>query len=96
MEVGSLVETITSFEDERIEWGFDYPRKGDLLVVSWIEEHPNRSVRKKGIVLLHFQEKPTLPGVCDRQCNGKENFRELQPPMVVNIEMEVKTKTLIP
>ncbi len=81
MQVGSLVETVGNFENARLTWGFDYPKKGDILTISSITKHPNVEVSKKGIVLLRFEEKPNLTGVCDKTVHGEANFVELMPPM---------------
>jgi hypothetical protein len=83
MEIGSLVETVGDFTRVQIEWGFGYPKKGELLVVSDITKHPNKQMDKKGIVLLNFYEYPNLVGVCDKTYQGKYNFLELQKPMNV-------------
>lgn len=80
MKIGSIVETVGDFEDVRREWGLPYPKKGDVLTVSSITEHPHISVRKKGIVLLNFEEIPNLIGVCDKKVNGSPNFIELSLP----------------
>lgn len=80
MKIGGLVETVANFEELRELYGFPYPKKGDVLTVSDISRHPNRSVSRKGIVLLSFEELPELMGVCDRKVNGDWNFRELVVP----------------
>lgn len=80
MKVGSIVETVADFEMERIEWGLQYPKKGDVLTVSSITKHPNKQVSGKGIVLLNFEELPMLPGLCDKTIRGKDNFIELLLP----------------
>lgn len=86
MQVGSLVETVGDFKQVEMEWGFVYPKKGEILVVSNITEHPNNKCRKKGIILLHFDEYPKLFGICDKTYKGESNFIELQPPIEVSIE----------
>ena len=83
MQVGSLVETVGNFEDARLTWGHDYPKKGEILTVSNITKHPNAEVSKKGIILLHFEEKPNLTGLCDKTIYGEANFVELLPPMSI-------------
>ena len=80
MKIGSVVETVGDFEDLRKQWGFPYPKKGEVLTVIAITKHPNNDVSRKGIVLLHFEEIPKLTGVCDKQINGEPNFVELLLP----------------
>ena len=80
MKIGSIVETVGDFSEERKVWGLDYPYIGDVLTVSFIEEHPNDEVREAGIVLLHFEELPNLIGLCDRTYDNKPNFLELTLP----------------
>lgn len=80
MEIGSIVETVGDFEEIRGVWGLPYPKKGDVLTISGITKHANRKVDRKGIVLLHFEEIPNLPGICDKQINGEPNFVELLLP----------------
>jgi hypothetical protein len=80
MQIGSIVETVGDFETVRMQWGFPYPKEGDVLTVMAITKHPNREVSKKGIVLLHFEEIPNLTGVCNKTINGKPNFVELLLP----------------
>jgi hypothetical protein len=80
MRVGSITETVGDFEEVRRRWKLPYPKKGDILTVSAIVEHPNKDVRKKGIVLLYFEELPSLIGVCNKQVNNKPNFVELLLP----------------
>ena len=53
MQIGSIVETVGNFETERKNWGWPYPKTGDVLTVMAITKHPNADVSKKGIVLLH-------------------------------------------
>lgn len=79
METGSLVKCVVSFELLRKQWGFDYPKMGDILTVSQVIEHPNKECRDAGIVCLRFVEKPRLCDVSDRQINGNHNFIELLP-----------------
>lgn len=86
MQIESLVETVGDFSQLEMEWGFTYPKKGEILVVSNITQHPNDKNRKKGIVLLHFNEYPKLFGICDKTYKGEPNFIELQPPLEVSIE----------
>ena len=80
MRVGSIVETVGCFEEVRREWKLPYPKKGDVLTVSAVTPHHNADCRKKGIVLLHFEEIPNLPGVCDKTIDNKPNFLELIIP----------------
>ncbi|MEK6829088.1 MAG: hypothetical protein AABY15_03095 [Nanoarchaeota archaeon] len=80
MQSGSIVETVGDFEEVRRQWGLPYPKKGDALTVSAVTPHPNEECRKKGIVLLSFEEIPNLPGVCDKTLSGKPNFVELSLP----------------
>lgn len=84
MKVGSIVETVVNFEKERLEYGFTYPYRGDILTVSAITPHPNLENRKKGIVLLNFEELPNLIGLCDKQVNSRPNFIELLPPVDIS------------
>ncbi len=93
MEIGSIVKCIVSFEVERTTWGFDYPKMGDILTVRNISQHPDKECHALGIVLLEFQEKPSLIPVCDRQFNGNHNFMELLPNIDLEVELQV---TLIP
>ncbi len=80
MQIGSIVETVGNFEKIRRMWGFPYPKRGDVLTVCSIIPHSNTDVRKRGIVLLHFEELPDVPGMCDKDINGKPNFIELKLP----------------
>ena len=80
MKIGSIVETVGDFEELRKIWGLPYPKKGEVLTVSLITAHQNKNVSKKGIVLLYFEELPTLPGICDKQIDGTPNFVELLLP----------------
>lgn len=89
MQIGSLVKCVSSFEDLRLIWKFDYPKIGDILTISNISKHPNKECSNKGIVLLSFEEKPDLIfGVCDKTVDGKVNFVEVLPP--INLEEELK------
>lgn len=81
MEVGSLVETIGDFTELRMTWNLPYPKKGKILTVASIILHHNNHSRKKGIVLLKFEELPNLVEVCDKTINGKINFVEVLPPV---------------
>ena len=80
MQIGSIVEMVGNFETERKNWGWPYPKTGDVLTVMAITKHPNADVSKKGIVLLHFEEIPNLVGICDKTIQGKPNFVELILP----------------
>ena len=80
MKIGSIVHTVADFEELRVQWGFPYPKKGDVLTVSSIAKHPNNDVDKAGVVLLNFEELPSLVGVCDKKIDGKPNFLELILP----------------
>lgn len=92
MEVGSLVETISDFEESRITWGLPYPKKGDILTISSITPHHVSHCRKLGIVLLEFYELPNLIPICDKDINGKVNFIELLP--LINIEELIEEQSL--
>lgn len=77
-----MVETVADFTESRITWPtITYPDKGDILIVSHIQEHHNKECRKKGIVLLHFEELPNTPGICDKTVFDEPNFIELLPPI---------------
>jgi hypothetical protein len=93
MKVGSLVECVADFTRSEIEWGFSYPKRGEVLTVSDISRHPNKSCDTKGIVLLNFEEYPYLVGVCDKTYRGKDNFIELQPPMDMVFIEELQNQT---
>lgn len=80
MNTGSIVETVGNFESIRATWGLPYPKRGDVLTVRAITPHPAPDLRRIGIVLLHFEEIPLLPGMCDRASDGSDNFRELMLP----------------
>ncbi len=80
MKVGSIVETVGDFEELRRTWGFPYPKKGEVLTISAITPHPNKSMRKLGIVLLNFEEIPNLTGVSDKTMHNDPNFVELRLP----------------
>jgi len=85
MRVGSIVETVGSFEHVRKIWSFPYPKSGDVLTVLSITEHPSKEIREKGIMLLYFEElPPSMPGLCDKQISGKPNFIELLLPDDIN------------
>lgn len=81
MQVGSLVETVTDFEDVRHVYNMPYPNKGDILTVSHIDDHHNPKCREKGIVMLSFEELPNTLPLCDKQVDGTPNFIELLPPI---------------
>jgi len=89
MQKGSLVKTVECFEDVRKVWGLNYPVKGEILTIRDIYQHPNKDMTKLGIVLLLFEEKPTLVGICDKQANGKVNFIEVLPPINLEKELEI-------
>ena len=90
MKVGSLVETVTSFEEQRRTWGFNYPKKGEILRVRDIQAHPNKSVRNKGISLLYFEEYPDLVGICDKTIHNEPNFLEILPLELSNVKENFK------
>lgn len=73
MKVGSLVEVITDFEELREVWGFNYPRKGDVLTILQVEPHH----KWKKINLLWFEELTNVPGICNKTTKGIWNFKEL-------------------
>lgn len=77
MRVGSIVEVVGNFEESRLVWGLPYPKKGEVLTVSFVTEHPTPNVRNKGIVLLTFEELPNMIGICSMTFDGKPNFVEL-------------------
>lgn len=81
MQVGSLVETVTDFEDVRHVYDMPYPNKGDILTISHINDHHHPKCREKGIVLLSFEELPNTLPLCDKQIDGTPNFIELLPPI---------------
>lgn len=86
MKIGSIVEVVGDFEGLRKDWGFCYPKTGDLLTVRLITKHPNSKISNRGIVLLHFEEMPNFVGLCDKQVNGEPNFTELRlPPYIEEI-----------
>lgn len=93
MEVGSIVVTISDFETVRKIWGFNYPKKGDVLTVSNILPHRNVELAKKGICLLFFVELPNLIGVCDKKYNGILNFEELLLSEEISEILNEKTLT---
>jgi hypothetical protein len=93
MQIGSLVETVADFTEERNTYRLPYPNKGDMLVVSDMKDHNNAECRKHGIVLLFFEEIPNMIGICDKQMDGTPNFIELMPPIEADYhEPEVKTQ----
>ena len=95
MKTGSIVETVGDFESIRKEYSLPYPKKGDVLTVIGITKHPNKDVSKQGIVLLHFAEIPSLPGVCDKQVNGKLNFMELILPDEIEELLKAPLKSVL-
>lgn len=83
MQIGSLVECVTDFSATRVYWKLNYPDKGDILTISNMEPH----FRYKGLTLLYFAELPDFPtGICDKTAYGEDNFRELQPPIEIDIK----------
>jgi hypothetical protein len=92
MQVGSLVETVSNFKEIRDVWDVPYPNKGDILIISAITQHHNKKIRKKGIVLLQFEELPNNHGICDKKVNGKPNFIELLPPIDLQTMMSRNLK----
>ncbi len=80
MKKGSIVQAVVGFEVVRQQWGYSYPKKGDILTVSEVAKHPNPKVSKAGIVLLYFEELPNMIGICDKTINGCPNFLELHLP----------------
>src|ERR1017187_11015582 len=92
MKEGSLVKTECCFEYLRRVYNLPYPKKGQILTVCHIEPHHNRHCHKKGIVLLHFEELPTLPGISDKTIYDEYNFTELLPP--IDLEEALKDENL--
>lgn len=90
MQAGSLVETVGNFDSVRLFWGYNYPKKGDVLTISNLEPHHNEECRAKGIMLLYFEELPDLVGVCDKNMKDEPNFIELQPPMDLEFVKEMQ------
>jgi hypothetical protein len=85
MKVGSLVQCVTSFEDLRAIWHFDYPIFGEILTVTGVDQHHVPEFALQGIVLLHFDERRGPPsGICNKDCRGNVNFIEVVPP--INLE----------
>mgnify|MGYP001573299130 CR=1 FL=1 len=80
METGSIVETVGDFEEVRRQWRLQYPKRGDVLTVSAVTPHPDAECRRKGIVLLYFEEIPGLTGISDKKIDGTPNFVELRLP----------------
>lgn len=95
MQIGSIVVTTGDFEKVRFEWGLPYPKKGDVLTVCSITKHPNSHCNKKGIVLLKFDEIPSLVGVCDKTINGDPNFIELPLPDDIEELLKIPEKYTI-
>lgn len=89
MQVGSIVKTVTNFDDVRNEWKLNYPHYGDILTVSDIQPHPNEEMHRIGAVLLSFEEKPDLPGISDIKIDKEPNFIELLPPMDISALLEI-------
>lgn len=81
MKVGSTVETKADFSEERTTWGLPYPKKGDLLTISYMQPHHNPHARRLGIVLLKFEELPNLIPISHKTIHNKINFVEVLPPM---------------
>lgn len=80
MKTGSLVEAQTSFDEERKQWKFAYPKRGQILTVSSAYPHHNPHCRKLGILLLTFEEIPGLVPLSHKTIQGFENFKELEIP----------------
>lgn len=70
MKTGSEVITVSSFEDLRQVWGFNYPCVGDVLSVSGVFP------RWDGL-WLKFVEKPELVPLAHIQHDGTPNFIEV-------------------
>lgn len=85
MKIGSTVKTVTSFERMPL-YGKMYPKLGEILTVSDIQPHPNPECLRCGMQLLSFEEKPDIPGICDRRFSGQLNFVEMLPPMTIDVE----------
>lgn len=77
MQVGSIVESQSNFDDVRNVWtDYDYPVMKQVLTVKTMTKHPRWGINKNTykFYLLTFEEMETYP-LCDK------HFLELQPPM---------------
>ena len=77
MDVGALVEVVFDFSKLGKSWGIKYPKRGEILTVESIAQHPVYSHLR----VLKFVERPELPELCYRQYNGTYNFREINIPV---------------
>lgn len=85
--IGSRVKTVGDFEELRMLWNLPYPKKGDVLTVKSIEQHPNKKLRDMGIVLLYFVESSNTKGICNKTAYGDFNFILIPP--IQNEEIEL-------
>lgn len=87
MRKGSLVVAVSDFTDVKKDWPMlNYPNKGDILTVSDVLPHPKFC----HLNLLLFEELNNPFGICDMTHNGEWNFREIQPPMEIDLFEETK------
>jgi len=90
MQVGSIVQSKSNFDDVRIIWNLPYPVMNQILTVETMIKHPKwyqRGIAFK-FYLLTFEEMYTMP-LCHR------NFVELQPPMDLSFIEEIQKPTKI-
>jgi len=76
--IGESVTTFADFADLRKEWGYPYPKIGEVLTIERVEDHPDQECKDNGIVLLQFKEKPGLCGVCNKNMNHQLSFVKIK------------------
>jgi hypothetical protein len=74
MKVGQVLIVVRSFKKEENDWGIQYPKKNDLLIVSHIEKHHI----KKCKYLLYFEGNPLPFPLAYKTYKGKHNFRKVK------------------
>ena len=79
MNKGSLVKTLADFTELSKIWNFEYPKQGSVLTVASAIPHHNVSCRKKGILLLTFEEYPNLVPISHKTVTDVYNFIEIIP-----------------
>lgn len=96
MEVGSLVECIKGFPVSKAE-GYNVPEQGHIYTVREVDKYTDGY----GILLEEVVNEKSLlldkgRAVYDEMSWHSKNFREIQPPMTINIENLIYETTLQP
>jgi len=70
-EIGKKAVTLYNFGIETIQWGINYPKRGDILTIEGIEEHPIPEY-----LMLYFVEYRGLP-LCSKNFAPIEEISEI-------------------